>query len=209
MVFEMATNMPLSPGGRQELKMPMPPPLLHTRSGNEIYEGPQTPTHHSGFTTPVQTPQGSPSKSRVPPGANELPNVFDNAMKLAPTSPTKSGRPQPNSPSKQGLSVSNDNIGGFNESVLEKPPAPGSPTRNKENTPPGGFRPGKDLNIAQNQAAVSRQEPYQQMDGKKTQTVRGLTPEELEKLQLPKVRRLANVTQLCKYICHHCRRTNC
>jgi len=176
----------------------MPPPLLHTRSGNAIYEGPQTPTHHSGFTTPVQTPQGSPSKSRMPPGANELPNVFDNAMKLAPTSPTKNGRQQPGSPGKQGLSVSNDNIGGFNESVLQERhiPAPGSPTRNKENTPPGGLRLGKDLNT-QNQAAVSRQEPYQQMDGKKTQTIRGLTPEELEKIQQPKAKRLANVTQLC------------
>lgn len=196
----MAVNTPLSPGSKSELKMPMPPPLLHTRSGNEIYESPHTATH-SGFTTPVQTPQGSPSKTRLPPGANELPNAFDNAMKLAPTSPSNSGRPQSGSPGKQGLSDSNNNIGGFDDSVIQQRSGgtPGSPTRNKENTPPNGTRSGKEFNLVQNQAALSRQEQYQSMDSKKIQTLRGLTPDELEKVQLPKVKRLANVTQLCTY----------
>lgn len=192
------------------MKMPMPPPLLHTRSGNELYERPHTPTQH-GFTTPVQTPQGSPSKNRMPPGANDLPNVFDNAMKFAPTSPSKAGRQQPGtfSPGRTGLSVTDDNVAGPGDASLiysENVAMPGSPTRksNKENTPPGGFRLVKDIGISQNQAAVSRQEPYQQRDqmgitGPKGQTqMRGLTSEELEKVQLPKVKRLANVTQLCK-----------
>jgi hypothetical protein len=54
-----------------------------------------------------------------------------------------------------------------------------------------------------NQAAMSRQEPYQARDHsevarrKSHAQLRGLTAEELEKLQLPKVQRLANVTQLC------------
>ena len=87
----MAITNPFSPRSQTDGKMnlPMPPPLLHTRSGNEPYERPSTP-NANGFTSPVQTPQGSPSKKQFPPGANDLPNVFDNAMKLAPLSPTKS-----------------------------------------------------------------------------------------------------------------------
>lgn len=180
------------------MKMPMPPPLLHTRSGNEIHDRPQTPTQN-GFTSPVQTPTGSPSKKQMPPGANDLPNVFENAMKLAPTSPSKG---QLKSPSKQGLSLADENItrDPFSESVNHDV-TPGSPTRksNKENTPPGGNHPAKSPGIQQNQAAISRQEAYQQADNKKGPAQsRGLTAEELQKLQLPKVKRLANVTQLCK-----------
>ena len=193
----MAVSNPLSPANKPEMKLPMPPPLLHTRSGNEIYERPQTPTQ-AGFTSPMQTPQGSPSKKQLPPGANDLPNVFDNAMKLAPVSPFKG---QPKSPSKQGLSVVDENItrdtfaDNANTSGI-----PGSPTRksNKENTPPGGLSFGKGLGIPQNHAAVSRQEQYQPVDSRKMPgQSRGLTTEELQKLQAPKVKRLANVTQLC------------
>lgn len=188
------------------LQLPHPPPLLHTRSGNENYDRPSTPTQqsHHGFTSPAQTPQGSPSKSKMPPGALNLPGVFEKAMKLAPSSPTKSGFSTPQSPTKGGLSVLED----FNESVIHKEAhqTPGSPTRrsNKENTPPSVPRLGKDLALNSNPAAASRIEPYQQREtdsARKTQTqtqLRGLTPEELEKLQLPRVKRLANVTQLCK-----------
>jgi cell cycle protein kinase DBF2 len=185
------------------LQLPHPPPLLHTRSSNENWDRPSTPKQH-GFTSPVQTPQGSPSKSKLPPGALNLPSVFEKAMKLAPSSPTKSGYSTPTSPGKGGLSVLED----FNESVIHKDAyqTPGSPTRrsNKENTPPTVPRLGKDLGLNANPAAISRHEPYQQREtdsARKVQTqnqVRGLTPEELEKLQLPKVKRLANVTQLCK-----------
>ncbi|KKA18777.1 Serine/threonine protein kinase [Rasamsonia emersonii CBS 393.64] len=149
-----------SPG----LQLPHPPPLLHTRSGNENYDRPSTPTQqsHHGFTSPAQTPQGSPSKSKMPPGALNLPGVFEKAMKLAPSSPTKSGFNTPQSPTKGGLSVIED----FNESVIHKDAhqTPGSPTRrsNKENTPPNVPRLGKDLGLNSNPAAASRIEPYQQ-----------------------------------------------
>jgi hypothetical protein len=194
----MAVSTPLSPGNRPDMKMPMPPPLLHTRSGNEMHDRPQTP-NQNGFTSPMQTPIGSPSKKQLPPGANDLPNVFENAMKLAPTSPSKG---EPKSPSKQGLSLADENItrDPFSDSVNHNA-MHGSPTRksNKENTAPGGYHLAKSPGIQQNQAAISRQEAYQQTESKKgpAQT-RGLTAEELQKLQLPRVKRLANVTQLCK-----------
>ena len=189
--------------GKADLSMPMPPPLLHTRSGNDIYDSmPQSPTS-AAFTSPYATPQGSPSKKQFPPGANELPNVFEHAMKLAPGSPTKAGRQQlaPHSPNmqvgKQGYDQTYEDS--FAPPQYGRPP--GSPLKKegKENTPPG-FRSPKPS--TPNQAAVSRQEPYQTRDtdsGARVRynTQRGLTAEELEKLQLPKVKRLANVTQLC------------
>ena len=189
--------------GKPDFTLPMPPPLLHTRSTNDIYEPLHTPTS-AGFTSPYATPQGSPSKNKFPPGANELPDVFENAMKLGPSSPIKIGRQQlsphsPNKAARQGFEeIFDDSI-----SRPEFASGPGSPTRKsgKENTPPG-VRQSKPA--TPNQAAVSRQEPYQTRDtdsGAKARynTQRGLTPEELEKLQLPKVKRLANVTQLCQY----------
>ncbi|KAI7973302.1 hypothetical protein EIK77_000650 [Talaromyces pinophilus] len=196
-----------SPTRPSVLQLPIPPPLLHTRASQENYDRPSTPTHNQNeFTSPVQTPTGSPSKNRMPPGALTLPGVFEKAMKLVPSSPTKSGFGTPSSPGK-GLSVLED----FNGSVIHQEAyqqAPGSPTRrsNKENAPPGVPRLGKELGLNANSAAVSRMEQYQQRDNMEsvrraqTQTMRGLTPEELEKLQLPKVKRLANVTQLCNYV---------
>ena len=56
----------------------------------------------------------------------------------------------------------------------------------------------------QNQAAVSRHEQYQHREVQQPQTTRkfntqrGLTVEELEILNKPNVKRLANVTQLCE-----------
>lgn len=176
----------------------MPPPLLHTRSGNEAYDRPQTPSSN-GFTSPMQTPQGSPSKKQFPPGANDLPNVFDNAMKLAPMTPSKN---QPKSPNKQGLSLGEDNINRdpFADANALYNTRGESPTRfsNKENTPASPLRFGKDTGIQQNHAALSRHEQYQPTEIKKTPQTRGLTAEELQKLQGPRVKRLANVTQLCK-----------
>ena len=119
----------------------------------------------------------------------------------------KIGRQQlsPHSPNKGARQAVDDSL---NDSIVHQDyiPGPGSPTRksNKENTPPG-IRVGKPG--TPNQAAVSRQEPYQSRDetaGKgRYNPQRGLTPEELEKLQLPKVRRLANVTQLCEFSKDH------
>jgi serine/threonine protein kinase len=202
-----ALHLSTDPTGKPSpLQLPHPPPLLHTRASNENYGRPTTPTQQGshGFTSPVQTPTGSPSKNKLPPGALNLPGVFEKAMKLTPSSPTKSAFGTPTSPGKGRLSVLED----YNESVIHKDvhQTPGSPIRrsNKENTPPSIPRLGKDLGLHANSAAVSRFEQYQQCDADsarrtQTQTQRGLTAEELDKLQLPKVKRLANVTQLCKF----------
>ena len=200
---------PLSPPsdrqGKFGFSLPMPPPPLHAKSSTGLYENerPQTPTS-AGFTSPFATPQGSPSKRQLPPGANDLPNVFDNAMKLNPVNATKPGRQQlgPHSPNKAPKSADDP----FDTSVLQPEviPSPGSPLRksNQENTPPG-IRLAKEASYTPNQAAMSRQEPYQSRENSdpaargRFNTQRGLTPEELEKLQWPKVKRLANVTQIC------------
>lgn len=197
----MASNSILSlKGNKQDFRLPMPPPLLHTRSGNE-YERPSTPVNN-GFTSPFATPQGSPSKNKLPPGAKELPNVFDKAMKLEPSSPTKAGRQQLSvgSPNKGGKLTLEDE--GIPRSELMLPP--GSPLRecNQENTPPSG-RLGKDITLTPTYAALSRQEQYQSRDSSEASSrgryspTRGLTAEDVEKLALPKVKRLANVTQIC------------
>lgn len=195
--------------GKQDLRAPHLPPVLQSRAGNEFYDRPQTPAHH-GFTTPIHTPQGSPSKNRFPPGATELPDVFENAMKLTPSSPTKSVLNAPSlSPGReQGFPV--DGRFGFNQSVIHNNnvEAPVSPSRkaNKENAAPGTLpRRVKDFGCNPSYAATSRQEPYQLRDRTETSGRRqhnhnrGLTAEEQEKLQLPNVKRLANVTQLCKF----------
>jgi cell cycle protein kinase DBF2 len=170
------------------LRLPNPPPLLHTRGQ---FDRPGTP---DAFTSPPQTPQGSPSKSRLPPGALDLPNVFDKAMKLTPTS-SNSTYNHYNHPM---FSAGRED---FNESVIHQTPP--SPTRrsNKENTPPNPTRLTKDVGSTPTAAALSRQEPYQQRDDttKRQVQMRGLTPEEIEKLAQPKVKRLVNVTQLCKH----------
>ena len=185
---------PLSPS-KQYMSMPNPPPLLHTRSGNEIYQQdrPGTPSQN-GYVSPLQTPQGSPSKKQQPPGAFELPNVFDNAMKLG--QPMFGRQAQGKSPGKQALGESNDNtqFGDVYNTRGE------SPTRqsNKENAPTSPLKFCKDVGM--NQAAVSRQKVYtpEEQDRSKDPKLRPLTPDELQKLQLPKVKRLANVTQLCE-----------
>jgi hypothetical protein len=162
----------------------------------------------------VSTPQGSPSKKQNPPGANDLPTAFENAMKLNSSTlgnPTKLGR-QAGAPLTPGKSntlaaeesyFSNSTLN-IDESIIHKSAvAPGSPLRKqgKENTPPSsrqGIEPP-----AQSQAAISRQEPYQPRDQpqmtRKYNTQRGLNAEELEILHKPNVKRLANVTQLCMY----------
>ena len=175
--------------------------MLNTRSGNEPYERPLTPPQtHAGFISPINTPQGSPSKNKVPPGATGLVNVFDNAMRLTPSSPSKSGfGKSPLSPGRGQV----DDLTAYNEG-REESVRPGSPTRlsNKENAPIPGLRLGKEANTLSH-AAMSRREQYQTGDRmeaglrKPQAQIRGLTAEELEKLQQPKVKRLANVTQLC------------
>jgi cell cycle protein kinase DBF2 len=183
-------------------------------------ERPATPSRNS-FITPVSTPQGSPSKRTLPPGANELPVAFDNAMKLGNNngldSPLKlrpQTGPSPLSPTRSNLMpVDEDYFGNaspnVDESIIHKGKggiSPGSPLKKEgqENTPPSRI-PVVDANspYTRNQAAVSRQELYQLRDSrpltpttKKFNTSRGLTAEELEILKKPNVRRMVNVTQL-------------
>jgi len=190
----------LFPGGRQDR--------------STVSSRPATPTKHD-FITPASTPQGSPSKKTIPPGAIELPVVFEN-MKLTASvldSPLKLGRPHtvatPLSPGKSNL-LAVDGSTAIDDSILHKGPiSPGSPLRKqgKENTPPppaARFAAAEPV-FQHNHAALSRHEPYQLKEqpatpvAKKFNTSRGLTPEELEILQRPTVRRLVNVTQLCKW----------
>jgi len=198
---------PSSQGGRHDGILPVPPPPLQTRSSQQdgLSERPSTPNRNS-FITPVATPQGSPSKKSHPPGAHDLPTAFEN-MKLGPGtfgSPTKQGRGTPLTPGKSNAQAADDSYFGsssgyVDDSVLHKTAStPGSPLRKqgKENTPPSR---GND--VALNHAALSRQELYQTREPqhtKKYNTQRGLTAEELEILNKPNVKRLANVTQLCE-----------
>jgi cell cycle protein kinase DBF2 len=196
----------LFPSSKNETILPATPPM----------DTPSTPSRNN-FITPVQTPQGSPSKNRNPPGANDLPNAFENAMKLTTTnfgSPMKTNRQNatgtPLSPGKSNAIALDDSYFGggstmADDSIIHKSAgSPSSPSRkqDKENTAPSR------LNIEpvppQNQAAVSRQEIYQPREQsspttRKYNTQRGLTAEEYEILQKPNVKRLANVTQLCMY----------
>jgi len=181
---------------------------------------PTTPTKSgraNDFITPISTPQGSPSKKTVPPGANELPVAFE-SMKLAAAgvldSPVKLNRPQgsstPLSPGKGNLQNADEYAGSVENSIIHKgTPTTGSPLRNQgqENTPPVHIReapvePPPTYNPSH--AALSRQELYHVRERpspstKRFTAQRGLTPEELEILQKPNIKRLVNVTQLCKY----------
>lgn len=151
--------------------------------------------------SPQQTPQGSPSKHHQPPGAFDLPHVFENAMRLFPTigSPSKSKPQTPTSPSKANLRADDVDYSSADLTTIGS----GSPTRksNKENTPPSA-RPGLQKESSYvTHAAQSRQEPYRtrEADNQSTRYYPGpqrLTPEELEKARKPAVKRLANVTQL-------------
>ncbi|KAI0869136.1 serine/threonine-protein kinase DBF20 [Hypoxylon argillaceum] len=181
------------------------------RSPNE--ERPGTPTRNA-FIDPVYTPQGSPSKKTIPPGAHELPTAFENALKLNPSpldSPVKlrpKGAGDPLSPSKSNIQPADDPFfstasSGVDDSIIHKTALPSEAAIKKqgqENTPPTRSRIPM---LNHNQAALSRQELYQSRDSRphtpttrKFNTARGLTPEELEILKKPSVRRLVNVTQL-------------
>jgi hypothetical protein len=186
----MASGTPLSADSSgQDMKLTMPPPPLLPRPTNEV-DRPSTPKQDP-FTSPVATPSGSPSKSKLPPGAKDLANVFEKNLRLDPLSPTKPGRQQAGQDSFDG------------DATMEHIALPpGSPLKrsDKENTPPSA-RSGKDLTSTPTHAALSRQEQYQTAPRERASVLRGLSPEDLEKLQLPKVKRLANVTQICKHLC--------
>lgn len=182
---------------RDSFQLPAPPPPLHTR-GSDM-DRPGTP--QEAFISPQQTPQGSPSKTHQPPGAFDLPHVFENAMRLLPTlgSPSRTKPGSPTSPNKGTLQAQTD--ADYSSADLTTL-TPGSPTRksNKENTPPSA-RPAVQKEPSYlTHAAQSRQEPYRARDAEQgTRYLNGpqrLSAEELEKARKPAVKRLANVTQL-------------
>ncbi|CAK7214393.1 serine/threonine-protein kinase dbf2 [Sporothrix eucalyptigena] len=230
---------------------------------------PETPTKNN-FLTPTSTPQGSPSKKTLPPGAFEvgtaqdgsilgntstasngpkqsniivpIPSLFDNAVRLGRPQTSGSGAStttsassgQPLAPSKGNQQQLLEDPFAVDDSVVHKKvPSTlpgnkenkavgkddethvdtGSPAasvvndhhKGKENTAP--VQPPTRLPVpaeSHSYAAVSRHELYQQparerpttANVKKFNTSRGLTPEELEILKRPNVRRLVNVTQL-------------
>lgn len=234
---------PVSPTkDKSGLSLQMPPPLLHARSAMELrHSQPQTPIAlqtGNDFTSPYATPQGSPSKSKMPPGALDLPGAFENAMsldpnfsaktnmsssptKVKPVSPTRAaiGRPAAavvgaiaghhhHQHNEERMGRPDYSLAGAASTIGAGPSTSPSRRMNKENiqsptSTATGFRAGKVS--TPNQAALSRQEQYAARDNvgadsgvrARFNPQRGLTPEELEKLQSPKVRRLANVTQLC------------
>lgn len=168
---------------------------------------PETPTKTTSFLNPVTTPQGSPSKKTIPPGANELSSAFDNAMTLNET-PLRLTRPQsvisPLSPGKSNAQPVDESNISVDDSVIHKTTSTGSPLRKQgqENTPPLSRFAGTVSALQHNHAALSRQQLYEPnarhtIAAKKFNTSRGLTAEEREILQKPHVRRMVNVTQLC------------
>lgn len=203
----MATTPSRSPTKDDYFKLPVPPPQLHVRQGNQQYGGPLTPTHNM-FTSPSATPQGSPSKKQLPPGANDLPDIFENALRLVPTvgNPSKAttqrtNLPSPTSPTKSRLPLAEDKGNDLRASVIggKLPAVPGSPLakNGKENTPTQG-RPAFESPFT-TQAAASRQELYKPREQISARPVQhALSADVLEKLSKPSVKRLANVTQLCK-----------
>lgn len=110
------------------------------------------------------------------------------------------------------------------DSIIHKASAPGGvgsshgllKKQGQENTPPHQqshlsqpLQPGSGGMHMQGHAAVTRQELYQVKEkatasAKKFNTSRGLTPEELEIINKPSVKRLVNVTQLCGWCLRRC-----
>lgn len=201
----------------QDIAQPSPSSAIHTQSTTDVGAmppplRPATPTGQQveDFMRPQETPQGSPSKSSMPPGAFDLPKVFDNAMRLLPTIPGLT----PGTPGKAATLGAKPNLsptkGDFTQIYQHQPPP--SPTRKskKENiTPPtttaaSNVRPASPLKEGSylNQAAQSRAAPYVRTpDAEPTAprpayVQRGLSREDMEKLANPSVKRLANVTQL-------------
>lgn len=180
---------------------------------------PTTPHKHNSFIEPTSTPQGSPSKKTVPPGANDLSSVFD-GMSIASSNtavseaPVKLARPQsvvttPLSPGKSNkgnpLEEASPNV---DESVIhQRPTSPSKKQQGQENTPPSRLGLGNtDSPIQHSHAAVTRHQLYESQRpttpaAKKFNTSRGLTAEEREILQRPSVKRMTNVTQLCELPC--------
>ncbi|KAI5294964.1 hypothetical protein KEM52_002741 [Ascosphaera acerosa] len=176
-------------------------PRLNTRAGNEMYDSlaattppaaPSTSTPGNAFTSPSQTPAGSPSKHHFPPGASAL---LDGGSQVGRASPNTTVTASPDKAAGGAIAAAGHAAsatagaggGHASGSGVEKGELP---VRNKENTPAAGAS-----TTNPSRAAVSRHDVYHRPRKSHTH-LRGLTPEELAKTQLPNVKRLANVTQL-------------
>lgn len=169
---------------------------------------PGTPSRPNSFINPP-TPHGSPSKKTAPPGAHDLTTTFENAMNLNDGPGVKLTRPQsvitPLSPGKSNVQPYDDSSVFADDSVLHKGTSATGPLKKQgqENTPPTSRLGGTDSPLQHSHAAVTRQQLYEPSHrpltpAKKFNTTRGLTAEEKEILQKPNVKRLVNVTQLCR-----------
>ncbi|PNY24558.1 Serine/threonine-protein kinase sid2 [Tolypocladium capitatum] len=171
---------------------------------------PKRSNNNNSFINPP-TPQGSPSKKTIPPGAHDLPLAFESALTLSPggvDAPLRLTRPQsvvtPLSPGRTNAQPLGEATLNVDESVIHKAPAPGSPLKKQgqENTPPTSRLAATDSPHQHSHAAISRQQLYEPKErpatpaAKKFNTSRGLTAEERELLNQPHVKRLVNVTQL-------------
>ena len=176
------------------------------KMAGEASPRPSTPVkNNANFINPVSTPQGSPSKKTIPPGANDLSSAFESAMTLNPISleaPVKLTRPQsvvtPLSPGKSNVQPLDEFSPNIDESVIHKHSSLASPLKKQqgqENTPPA--RSAGEPQPIHNHAAVTRQQLYEPKEhrpltpAKKFNTSRGLTAEEREILQKPHVKRLS------------------
>lgn len=173
---------------------------------------PSTPITNT-FVEPADTPAGSPSKRSFPPGAHELSQAHESHQKLNANvfdTPIRLGRPQSVvralSPGKGNNNIhptgAESTSSPLNDDSILQKGGPSTPRKLQglENTPPTAQKHG--LSVAPSHAALSRQENYQSPraapPAKKFDTSRGLSDEEREVLQKPNVRRMVNVTQLCK-----------
>lgn len=184
------------------------------KSSGDASARPTTPTKkgNDSFINPTSTPQGSPSKKTIPPGAHDLPTAFESALTLNSAgldAPIKLARPQsviaPLSPGRANAQPREEPS--IEQSVIHKSASPTSPLKRQgqENRPPAPRLGLAELPAQHNHAARSRQQLYEPRERpttshghKKFNTSRGLTAEERLLLQKPGVKRLVNVTQLCK-----------
>ncbi|KAG6098218.1 hypothetical protein E4U31_004792 [Claviceps sp. LM219 group G6] len=182
------------------------------KSSGDASARPTTPTKkgNDSFINPTSTPQGSPSKKTIPPGAHDLPTAFESALTLNSAgldAPIKLARPQsviaPLSHGRANAQPREEPS--IEQSVIHKSASPTSPLKrqDQENRPPAPRLGLAELPAQHNHAARSRQQLYEPRERpttshghKKFNTSRGLTAEERLLLQKPGVKRLVNVTQL-------------
>lgn len=177
-----------------ESRLPVPQPA-QLRAGNPL-EIPRGPVE-TAFLSPYATPQGSPSKKQPPPGSHNLPAHFDSALKLSSYSTSNTTNNPSHLPVGPGSPLKNQSHDYFSAQAEPttslKSSSPGR-RDGKENYPPTGRNP----------AAFERQKVYSPnlaSDSEVRRTMQGhhlLSAADRDKLAKPGVKRMANLTQLCK-----------